>query len=104
MRLRRPRALCPGDRVAVVAPASAFPLDEFHAGVAELRALGFEPVFDDSVFAVDGFEAGRPGVRANALRRALDDPSIAGIVGVRGGYGSVKVLELLDVRHRCRCR
>ena len=47
----KPRALAPGDRLAVVAPASAFERDEFASGVDELRALGFEPVFDDSVFA-----------------------------------------------------
>lgn len=96
MTWRRPRALRPGDRIAVVAPASTFPVDEFHAGLAELRALGFDPVQDDSVFDVDGFEAGTPGVRARALTRALSDPAIAGLVCVRGGYGSVKLLPLLD--------
>ena len=35
--MRKPRALRPGDRVAVVAPASPFKRDEFDAGVAELR-------------------------------------------------------------------
>jgi muramoyltetrapeptide carboxypeptidase len=96
--LRRPRALRPGDRLAVVAPASAFPHDEFNAGVEELRALGFEPVFDESVFAVDGYEAGSADLRASAIQRALVDESIAAIVGVRGGYGSVKVLPLLEPR------
>ena len=54
--MRKPRALRPGDRVAVVAPASPFRRDEFELGVAELRSLGFEPVYDDSVFARDGYE------------------------------------------------
>ena len=35
--MRKPRALRPGDRIAVVAPASPFARDEFDAGVAELR-------------------------------------------------------------------
>jgi muramoyltetrapeptide carboxypeptidase len=35
-------------------------------------------------------------VRAAAIRAAWRDPSIAGIVAVRGGYGSAQVLPLLD--------
>jgi len=94
--LRRPRALRPGDRVAVLAPASAFPRDTFEAGIEELGRLGFVPVFDERVFATDVFEAGSAVLRAAQLREALADPAIAGIVTVRGGYGSVKLLPWLD--------
>jgi muramoyltetrapeptide carboxypeptidase len=92
----KPRALRPGDRVAVVSPASPFKRDEFEAGVAELRALGFEPVYDERVFARRGYVAGEPEVRAAAIHDAWRDPSIAALVGVRGGYGSMQVLPLLD--------
>jgi muramoyltetrapeptide carboxypeptidase len=92
----KPRALVPGDRLAVVAPASAFDRDEFASGVDELRALGFEPVFDDSVFARRRYLAGPPEVRAAALHAAWTDRSIAGLVCVRGGYGSAQLLPLLD--------
>ena len=37
--MRKPRALRPGDRIAVVAPASAFARDQFDAGLAEIRTL-----------------------------------------------------------------
>jgi len=94
--MRKPRALRPGDRVAVVAPASHFARDEFDAGVTELRALGFDPVFDDSVFARERFVAGSAAVRAAALEAAWADPSVAAIVAVRGGWGSAQVLPLLD--------
>jgi muramoyltetrapeptide carboxypeptidase len=94
--MRKPRALAPGDRLAVVAPASAFVREEFEQGVAELRSLGFVPVYDESVFACDTYTAGPPEVRAAALRDAWRDPSIAGIIGARGGYGSVQLLPLLD--------
>ena len=95
--MRKPRALRPGDRVAVVAPASPFARDEFDAGVAELRALGFEPVYDDSVFARHGYVAGHAGTCAPRRSRAPgSDPSIAALVAARGGYGSVQLLPLLD--------
>jgi muramoyltetrapeptide carboxypeptidase len=94
--LRKPPALGPGARLAVVAPASAFDVGAFEAGLAEVAALGFEPVYDESVFARDRYLAGAPALRAAALARAWQDPAIDGIIAVRGGYGSVQLLPLLD--------
>ena len=94
--MRKPRALTPGDRLAIVAPASPFTRDEFDSGLHELRRLGFEPVYDDSVFARRRYVAGAPEVRAAAIHAAWRDQSIAGLIAVRGGYGSAQVLPLLD--------
>jgi len=102
--MQKPRALSPGDRLAIVAPASAFNREEFDRGVAEIRRLGFEPVFDESVFARERYVAGPAGVRARAIAEAWRDPSIAGLVGVRGGYGSAQVLPLLDPADARRAR
>jgi Uncharacterized proteins, homologs of microcin C7 resistance protein MccF len=94
--MRKPRALAPGDRIAVVAPASPFTREEFDSGLSELRRLGFVPVYDDSVFARQRYVAGSAAVRAAAIQAAWRDPSIAGLIGVRGGYGSAQLLPLLD--------
>ncbi len=100
----KPRAVRPGDRLAVVAPASPFTRDEFDRGVDEIRRIGFVPVYDETVFARRGYVAGPPGVRAAAIRAALTDPSVAGLIGVRGGYGSAQVLPLLDAEEVRRAR
>ena len=100
----KPRALEPGSRLAVVAPASGFKREEFDQGIAELCRLGFTPVYDDSVFERCRYVAGSPGVRADAIRKALNDPSIAGIIAVRGGYGSAQILPLLDRQEIQRAR
>src|ERR687887_499562 len=94
--MRKPRALRPGDRIAVVAPASPFAREEFDAGVAELRTLGFQPVYDDSVFARHGYLAGPVETRVRAWRQAWEDPSIAALIAARGGYGSAQLLPWLD--------
>jgi len=96
--MRKPRALRPGDRIALVAPASPFPRESFDAGVAELRRLGYEPVYDESVFARHRYVAGDAALRADSFRRAWTDPSIAALIAVRGGYGSVQLLPRLDPR------
>ena len=103
--MRKPRALTPGDRLAIVAPASPFTREEFDRGIDEIRSLGFEPVYDESVFERDGYLAGSAEVRAAAIRTAWNDPDIAGLIGVRGGYGSAQVLPLLDrqlARRACK--
>lgn len=92
----KPHALRQGDRLAIVAPASPFEMDEFEQGIAEIRDLGFEPVYDRSVFAREAYVAGPAEVRAAAIHAAWRDPSIAGLIAVRGGYGSAQVLPLLD--------
>ena len=81
------RQLNSGDRVALVAPASSFPVEELAAGVAELARLGLEAVYDESIFDQDRFVAGSPAVRAQAIQKAWADPSIGALVAMRGGYG-----------------
>ena len=92
----KPHALGPGSRVAVVAPASPFAREEFDLGLAELCRLGFSPVYDESVFARLTYVAGSAALRADAIHKALGDPTIAGIIAVRGGFGSAQILPLLD--------
>jgi muramoyltetrapeptide carboxypeptidase len=94
--MRKPRALRPGDRIAIVAPASPFAREAFDAGVAELRRLGFDPTYDETVFARRSYLAGDAVMRATAFRRAWNDDSVAAMVAARGGYGSVQLLPLLD--------
>ena len=100
----KPHALEPGARLAVVAPASAFSRDDFDQGVEEIRRLGFVPVYDESVFARHRYLAGSAEIRAAAVRAAWRDPSIAGLIGVRGGYGSAQILPLLDREEARRAR
>ncbi|MBI4266089.1 MAG: LD-carboxypeptidase [Acidobacteria bacterium] len=88
----KPRALRPGDRIALVSPASPFSREEFEKGVEELRRLGYQPVYDESVFERALFTSGSAQLRASAFVRAWSDPSIAALVAVRGGYGSVQLL------------
>ena len=92
----KPPTLKPGDRIALVSPASPFERTAFERGVVEIRRLGYEPVYDDSVFDTSMFTSGSADVRAAAFTRAWLDPSVAALVAVRGGYGSVQLLPMLD--------
>jgi muramoyltetrapeptide carboxypeptidase len=91
----RPPALTPGSRIALVAPASPFSRDEFDRGATELRRLGFEPVYHDSVFDRGPFSAGPPELRAAQFVRAWSEPSVDAVMAVRGGWGSMQLLPEL---------
>src|SRR2546427_13032893 len=93
----KPRAVAPGARIAIVSPASALSREEFDRGVNELRRLGYEPTYDQDVFArSSGYLSGVAELRAAAFSRAWADPSIAALIATRGGYGSLQMLPLLD--------
>ena len=94
--MRRPPALRAGDRIALIAPASPFDRAAFDRGVEEVRALGFTPVFESSVFDRRTYVAGTAEKRAGTLAAAWRDPSVSGVLAVRGGYGSAQLLPWLD--------
>jgi muramoyltetrapeptide carboxypeptidase len=103
--MRKPHALRPGDRVALVAPSSAFERGEFERGAAELTRLGFDTVYDDRLFARTGYVAGSPQTRAAAFLDAWEDDTVRALVAVRGGYGSAQLLPLLPLdrlRHQAK--
>lgn len=94
--LRRLRRLHPGDRIALVAPASSFPHEELTGGIVELTRLGFEAVYDDSIFDKERFVAGPVQTRVKAIMDAWQDDSVAALIAMRGGYGSAQLLPFLD--------
>ena len=102
--LLKVRAIRPGSRVALVAPASAFDRDQFPAGLAEVKRLGLEAVYDDNLFDRNPLNAGPAASRARALQRAFDQLDVDAVVCVRGGYGSLELLPLLDANRIRRSR
>lgn len=95
----RPPKLIRGNRVALIAPAG--PLlekDDLTRAEALCRALGYEPALGKSAYARHGYLAGTDHERLTDLNSALADPSIDAIWCIRGGYGSIRLLEGVDYR------
>lgn len=97
--LTRPTRLRPGDRVAIVAPSGPVPEERLKAGVAVLREWGLEPDVGRHVLDPHpalGHLASMDEHRARDLQEAWCDPSYAAVISARGGYGTQRVLDLLD--------
>src|SRR5687768_1114590 len=95
--IARPPRLGNGSRVALVAPAG--PLleqDDLTRAKALCRALAYEPVLGKNAHARYGYLAGTDEERLSDFNSAVSDPSIDGIWCIRGGYGSIRLLDRLD--------
>ncbi len=92
----KPRALAAGDEIVLVAPAGPFDPSRFEHGVARLRDWGFRPVWREDIFERDGYLAGGDERRLAELQNALDSDA-ACVWCVRGGYGSIRLLDRLDI-------
>jgi muramoyltetrapeptide carboxypeptidase len=94
----QPRALRPGDKLGLIAPASGFNREAFDAGCRRLRQMGYAPVYSESIFDRDLYFAGSADRRLREFEEMLRRDDIAAMIGVRGGYGSNYLLEKLDFR------
>jgi muramoyltetrapeptide carboxypeptidase len=93
----RPRRLQPGDTVGLVDPASAVwePMN-VEIVTESLAALGFKTKRGAHLLARRGYFAGTDEQRAADLNAMFADPEVRAIQCVRGGWGSARLLSLLD--------
>ena len=92
----RPRALRPGDRIGVCAPAGAIDTDRLDKGVAALQGLGFAVTVAPHTGGRARWNSGTVDERLADLRSLLTDDSVAAVVAARGGAGSGWLLPHLD--------
>jgi muramoyltetrapeptide carboxypeptidase len=89
-----PPALRPGDRVAVIAPASGFERAAFDAGLALIRSR-YQAEHESAVFERRRYLAGSDARRLAELTAALADPGVRAVFCARGGYGATRLLSRL---------
>jgi muramoyltetrapeptide carboxypeptidase len=94
--LKKARAVRPGDRIGIAAPAGRVDPDRLEAGEQMLRRLGFEPTRRADLTDTRGYLAGDDERRATELMELILDPSVAAIICARGGYGSSRIIGRLD--------
>lgn len=95
--LVRPRALIPGDTIAVIAPSGRVDPARLADGVRMLQGWGFQVRCLPSTASGRAYLAGESD-RANGeeLTAAFADQAIAAVLCAKGGYGSMRVLPHID--------
>lgn len=93
----KPPRLQPGDTVGLIAPASgAFEPATIREGVETLQSLGFKVKTGKYIKEKYGYLAGSDEKRVADLHQMFKDEEVKAIVALRGGYGSMRLLNLID--------
>lgn len=98
----RPRALCPGARVALVAPGGPVEPERLEISQRRCRRLGLEPVLFPSAGGRSGFLSASDAERLADLQDAFDDPEIDAVWALRGGYGAIRIVDRLRLERQHR--
>ncbi len=85
-----------GDTVGIVAPASAVTAERIAPAAAWLESLGYRVRLGASIGKSERFLAGSDADRSRDLADMFSDESIGAIFAARGGYGSSRMLQLID--------
>ncbi|GJM29341.1 MAG: peptidase S66 [Cyclobacteriaceae bacterium] len=92
-----PNKLKPGDKVAVIATARVTDISAVETGIDLIKSWGLEVVTGKSLFNSHHLFAGTDQQRLNDLQWALDNESIKAILCARGGYGTSRILDSVNL-------
>jgi muramoyltetrapeptide carboxypeptidase len=99
MNILKPPRLRKGDLIGVISPASPPSAQEkIDKGVQYLEHLGYRVKVGQYVMAQHGYLAGTDEQRAHDFNDMVRDKKVKAIFAVRGGYGTPRLLHLIDYR------
>lgn len=92
-----PPPLRSGDTIAIIPTARAIEAEELVAGIALAESWGLNVRLGSGVGRKHFQQAGTAAERQADLQDAIDDPMVRAIWCARGGYGTVHLMEGLDL-------
>ncbi|MFP3317589.1 MAG: LD-carboxypeptidase [Thermoplasmata archaeon] len=94
----RAPSLKKGGHIRIIAPASPPNLRSLTVGVEKLRKMGYKVSFGENIRKLKriGYLSAPDVDRARELENAFLDDSVDAIFCARGGYGSLRILPLID--------
>lgn len=91
-----PEPLLPGNTIGIAAPAGPCDPEDVKRGVRILESAGYAVMLPEGLFEKKTYLAGTDAHRAEILSRLFADDSVKAVLCARGGYGSMRILPLLD--------
>lgn len=85
-----------GDTIGLVSPAGPESADKIKESIELLKSLGFNVKEGKHIYDKLGYLAGRDEDRAEDFMNMFLDPDIDMVLCVRGGYGTMRILPLID--------
>ena len=91
-----PDKLNKGDKIALIATARHISKNELLPAIKIIEDWGLQIEFGQHLFKINNQFAGNDFDRASDFQKMLDDKSIKAIFCVRGGYGTVRIIDMID--------
>ena len=85
-----------GDTVGIVAPASPSDSSKVERAIKYLANMGYNVKAGESVYSSRGYLAGDDELRASDINNMFADDEVRAVFCLRGGYGSQRILGLVD--------
>ena len=99
MTIIKPPRLHTGNIIGLVAPASTPSTEEYiEKGAAYLEQLGYRVKFGKHIRNTHGYLAGTDEERAEDFNTMVYDKDVKAIFAIRGGYGTPRILPMIDYR------
>lgn len=89
-------ALKQGDCIGIVAPASGIEDMNIADAINKLQNWGYKVKLSPNLYQQSGYLAGSDQMRADDLNNFFADDEVDAILCLRGGYGSGRILDLLN--------
>ena len=93
----QPSYLKKGDKIAIVASARKISREEIKPAIDIFKNWGLEVVLSKNLFKSDNQFSGTDDERTEDLQTILDDVSIKAIISARGGYGTIRIIDKIDL-------
>jgi muramoyltetrapeptide carboxypeptidase len=95
-----PAAIQKGDTIGLVAPSgSIVNQDNLEKGIQIIKDAGYKLKFYRDFGHTEGYLAGSDQERADEFNSIWSDPEVKAVIAARGGYGSLRMLDMLDLEH-----
>lgn len=92
-----PKVIFEGCTIGIVAPSSPFKKYKLNIIEENLNKLGYEVKFGKSCFSsYKGYLSGEDNIRAKDIEDMFLDKEIDGILCLRGGYGTPRILDKIN--------
>jgi muramoyltetrapeptide carboxypeptidase len=97
MKKIQPPFLKEGDAIGIAATARKVQFEEISPAIQMLKNKGFKVLTSSNLLLSHHQFAGTDEERLKGLQELLDNPDIKAILIARGGYGTVRILDKLDI-------
>lgn len=94
--MNKPKALKLGDTIGLVAPSSPTTKENVEKARMKLIEMGFKVKMGKSPYEAYGYLSGTDEIRSNDINNMFSDNEVDGIICLRGGYGTPRILDLID--------